>query len=832
MKQIEEFHSLNRSELKEILLIEIKKPLTLVVAPVGYGKTTVVYSVLSEIENKLIINISAGRNEMDSGAVWMHFIEEAKKLDFGFYEQIKDSNMPVAKHEILFFINELKNHINMPTYLIIDNYHICQSKYLNRLLTQLAYADIPDLHMIIISREFPEMAFEELVVKRKCGFIGKKMFTLSKNEISQIFLSNKIKLSENDLEKIYNYTDGWISAVYLVFLEHSAVGGFNISNGITNLLKTSLLDRLSEPVKDLLYKMSLFDSFTIEEACYVTDNDMLGTALERLVRNMGFIRYDSAEGKFYMHALLKLLAEEELRKSGADINTIYKRYADISEANGNYGQAVFAWEKSGDIEKILSMIEEHIHEKVLEKIPAIINKVFDNVDMELCVKYPFAYISYLRFLLMGNERSKGIELFNERKDIIRESCDGKPEGTHITIELYILESITVFNDLEATNSCLRRACSLLQGQDITLQSIGVMTYGAPDSLVLWYREPGTLKKIVEQEKEYSKYYVYLTKNVNSMLRHIFDAEYAYITGDYKKAEHDAGISLEIARFRGQLCVIISAYYVIMRCAVCSGDVDLFNSSINDVKSIIKDCDATLVMDYELVRGHLFSLIGRLEEIPDWITDLKMDVGNYMVNAIRSSSLSYGITLIHQEKWAMLDALSDYMLTPSGTARHVYVKIHGLIFKTIAAYNMKDIETARMWLNEALERARFDELRMPFAEMSRYIKPVLKYFSVEDKFVCSIMELCSVYDNGISRFQSSEGKREQNKGILTERESEIIMLVEQGYKNIEIAKSLHIAQITVDKALTNVYRKLGVTNRAAAVAKIKNMRKQSEVQNNS
>ena len=53
--------------------------------------------------------------------------------------------------------------------------------------------------------------------------------------------------------------------------------------------------------------------------------------------------------------------------------------------------------------------------------------------------------------------------------------------------------------------------------------------------------------------------------------------------------------------------------------------------------------------------------------------------------------------------------------------------------------------------------------------------------------------------------------------LTERELEVLTAVAQGERNKEIARSLGVTERTVKAHLTNVYNKLGVDSRAAAVS---------------
>lgn len=55
------------------------------------------------------------------------------------------------------------------------------------------------------------------------------------------------------------------------------------------------------------------------------------------------------------------------------------------------------------------------------------------------------------------------------------------------------------------------------------------------------------------------------------------------------------------------------------------------------------------------------------------------------------------------------------------------------------------------------------------------------------------------------------------GALTERETEVVVLMAQGLSNREIAGQLFVTEATVKTHVNNVFTKLGVSDRAAAVA---------------
>ncbi len=77
---------------------------------------------------------------------------------------------------------------------------------------------------------------------------------------------------------------------------------------------------------------------------------------------------------------------------------------------------------------------------------------------------------------------------------------------------------------------------------------------------------------------------------------------------------------------------------------------------------------------------------------------------------------------------------------------------------------------------------------------------------------------------IARVMANTGQTTQAKlpvaagqTVLTERELEVLTAVALGYRNKEIALQLGVTERTVKAHLTNVYNKLGVDSRAAAVS---------------
>jgi len=97
--------------------------------------------------------------------------------------------------------------------------------------------------------------------------------------------------------------------------------------------------------------------------------------------------------------------------------------------------------------------------------------------------------------------------------------------------------------------------------------------------------------------------------------------------------------------------------------------------------------------------------------------------------------------------------------------------------------------------------------------------VLKSASRED-LVAAIRHVAGGgqrFDEVVVRALLAEQGRVEEESLLTERELDVLRLVAAGFSNKEIAGHLYIGLTTVKTHLDDVYRKLGVSDRAHAVA---------------
>ena len=123
------------------------------------------------------------------------------------------------------------------------------------------------------------------------------------------------------------------------------------------------------------------------------------------------------------------------------------------------------------------------------------------------------------------------------------------------------------------------------------------------------------------------------------------------------------------------------------------------------------------------------------------------------------------------------------------------------------------------LQKAIDIARQDSIVMPFAENAEWLLPMLKsgLLDMDKPFAGRLLELC----------EKGSGNRIENATGLSAREIEVILLLEAGKSQKEIADQLCISPNTVKRHIQNIYQKLDATNRMCAIKRFRERSETSE-----
>lgn len=210
-------------------------------------------------------------------------------------------------------------------------------------------------------------------------------------------------------------------------------------------------------------------------------------------------------------------------------------------------------------------------------------------------------------------------------------------------------------------------------------------------------------------------------------------------------------------------------------------------------------------------GYIYGITGNLEEINKCVKNYERPKMQNISPVITLRYIVSALAMMLKESYIELEVQAETMLEVCKNKNGMFGIIYSYIFDSIAKYNLYGIEKAKDSLMKAISYAKEDHVVMCFAELAPYILPILRHIEKEEEYVKVLLPNCEKFNYMYMKNYSDDEKIE-----LTPRESEVMNLVNKGYKQSEISEKLNIALITVKKHIAAVYSKLEVKNKTTAL----------------
>jgi LuxR family maltose regulon positive regulatory protein len=151
--RLQRLKALKRERVNQALESIFAYPLTIVEAPIGYGKTTAVREFLAA-KGSPVLWLTLMPSEDTATFFWERFATEIGRIDEPAGARLKNlgfpSDAPQAAN-ILSILGDLDYDKN--TALVIDDFHLVRGMEISALLNQIVKEELGDLHIVIITRD-------------------------------------------------------------------------------------------------------------------------------------------------------------------------------------------------------------------------------------------------------------------------------------------------------------------------------------------------------------------------------------------------------------------------------------------------------------------------------------------------------------------------------------------------------------------------------------------------------------------------------------------------------------------------------------------------------
>ena len=811
------------------------RPLTLVEAPMGYGKTVAVREYLRESQARVVWTsvLSAGGED----AFWRDFcrsIARAFPNDTETVESLsrlgypRDAVLANAARELLQQLD-----FSPETILVIDDIHFLPDSGrdggITGLCDKLARSDIGNLHLVLISRDTWIGGRDGRGLADLKGFlaiIDRDVLALTTEEIREYYTRCGLPVSLKDAAALRRITGGWISALHLYLLRHSKDGGsIFVGEGLARpesmdeLLDAGIFSLLPEASRELLLTLSPLDRFTREQAAFLFDgNGDVSAVLLDLQRKNSFIAYDTANGTYALHSLFRQYLQERFGNLPAERQkAVYSRMADWFIRQKDASSAIEACHAAGEYERALEILESDMSRNFVTEKARFFVDLFAACPEEVKDRHMGAAFKYaIAAFAAGNYQAFGGQLAWIGKKCaarVAEKGEDDPEAKIWRGELEFLLSLAAYNDIRGMSDHHRKANELLGRPTRQFGPESPWTLGCPSVLFMFHRTPGKLDEELADMDECLPHYYTLASMHGAGGEHQMRAEALYNQGDFTNAAVSCHRALAMARGNNQLSVMLACRFLLLRLALLDGNYEKATGMAREMHGLIREKrDFFLLHTVDMCESWLHAFTGELHHIPDWLRFGAGEEGKLYTFAGGYYYVIHGHILLLAGEYAAVTGLFTWLLQSGAFANHLMFTVYAHIYMAAANTALGRQAEARAALRAALDLALPDKLYMPFAENADFL-PQLKDLRRKKSLregLTRILDLSTALEK--SRKSIAARYFADDTPPLSKRERELVRLAltDMAYK--DIAAACGLAPSSVKRYFAALYKKLGISSR--------------------
>jgi len=365
----------HRPSLIDKLNTGLEKKLILVSAPAGFGKTTLLSDWIKNIRIPATW-VSLDKRDNELSEFLRYLVAGFQTIDGELAKTasplLKAPQQPEAESILSLVLNDVLNYKeNM--ILILDDFHVIQSREIIEIMRFLIEHLPPNLHLVVSSRSDPPLAISRLRSQNELVELRSPDLSFTIND-SFTFLNKKLKLdlSIEDIKLLEKKTEGWIAGLQLSAL--SMQGRQDQSEFVRKLMGNNryimdylleeVLDMQETHIKEFLVKTSILEQVCGDLADTIFETSDSQEILEILEKNnMFIIPLDTERNWYRYHHLFGDLLKQRLHKvDGDSLRTLHER-ASIWFADHNYiSWAIEHAIESGNHERAMSLLDQTVEE--------------------------------------------------------------------------------------------------------------------------------------------------------------------------------------------------------------------------------------------------------------------------------------------------------------------------------------------------------------------------------------------------------------------------------------------------------------------------------------
>ena len=346
----------SRPRLIEWLDAGIRKPLTLISAPAGYGKTTLIGDWHARLGSEYPLAWLSLDPDDNNLARFLTYVSAAletvdSRLPQDLVSQLHLPQLPPMEELVTALINGV-NAFSKDFALVLDDCHVITDPVIHAAIVYLLDHLPPKMHLVMLTRSDPPIHLAKLRARDDLAELRADDLRFT-NQESTLFLNvvMDLKLSGDNVSALDQRTEGWIVGLQIAALSMQGkedttdfIKAFTGSNRyILDFLSEEVIQRQPESIQTFLLQTSILDrlSGSLCDAVLGETQHSAQVLVELERKNLFLIPLDDERHWYRYHHLFSDLLFQCLKQTRPEIiNVLYERAATWLEGNGYLENAV------------------------------------------------------------------------------------------------------------------------------------------------------------------------------------------------------------------------------------------------------------------------------------------------------------------------------------------------------------------------------------------------------------------------------------------------------------------------------------------------------------
>ena len=467
----------HRAALLDALSEGRRRKVTLLSAPAGWGKTTVLAQWTQRAgEDQPFGWLSVDSSDNDPVWFWMYVIAALQKVSPGVgVRALELLAMSADPEQVVLptLLNDLDT-ITTPMVLILDDYHQVVNRAVHEQLAFFISRLPANLHLVLSTRSDPLLPLARLRASGDLAEVRTDDLRFGASETHHLL--NKVlglDLRDADIQLLHERTEGWVAGLYLAALSlagradaEAFIKSFAGDNRhVVDYLMAEVLDRQSPHLRSFLLRTSVAGRLSGALCDAMLQTSGSASVLEEIEReNLFVVPLDMSRHWYRYHQLFGELLRTELRRSEPDlVADLHRRAATWFEAEGLIDEALRHLIAAGDIARSADLIAADWVDEFNAGGLSTISGYLDLLPEEAVLRDPRLGVARAWIALSMGELEDAAEWI---ETVDTRSATDTADGEAIAAQVVVLRAIHSFKtaDVTAALETARRAITLDLGE--------------------------------------------------------------------------------------------------------------------------------------------------------------------------------------------------------------------------------------------------------------------------------------------------------------------------------------------------------------------------------